>query len=102
MWFDPCAFGFPAARTLGNLGRNTITMPGRMTVDFKLGKNFDVTEATKLEFRFEGFNLFNRPNFGTPTRQAFDTRGRAGSTVGQITSTVGTARQLQFAQRFTF
>ena len=102
LWYDPCAFGFPAARTLGNLGRNTVSMPGRASVDFKLGKLFDVTEVTKLEFRFEAFNLFNRANFGTPLRNTFNSSGRPSATAGQITSTVGTSRQLQFALRMTF
>jgi hypothetical protein len=102
LYFDPCAFGFPAARTLGNLGRNTISMPGRITVDFNLSKNFDLTEVAKLQFRFEAFNLFNRPNFGTPSLSMFNTSGRPSATAGQITGTVGTSRQLQFALKLTF
>ena len=102
LWFDPCAFGFPAARTLGNLGRNTVSMPGRATVDINVSKSFEVTEAAKLQFRFEAFNLLNRANFGTPTRQVFNSSGRPGASAGLITSTVGTARQLQFALKLTF
>ncbi|HEX9595805.1 MAG TPA: hypothetical protein VF982_02905, partial [Anaerolineales bacterium] len=84
------------------LGRNTISMPGRATVDFNLSKNFDLTEAAKLQFRFEAFNLFNRVNFATPSRNMFNASGRPAATAGQITSTVGTARQMQFALRLTF
>jgi hypothetical protein len=102
MWYDPCAFVVPPAQTLGNLGRNTITMPGRFTVDFNLSKNFEITEAAKLQFRFEAFNLLNRPNFGTPSRNAFDANGRPSLTAAQITSTVLTPRQLQFALKLTF
>jgi hypothetical protein len=102
LYFDPCAFAFPPALTLGNLGRNTVTMPGRAVVDFNVSKSFDVTEAAKLQFRFEVFNLFNRPNFGTPSRQMFNSSGRPSATAGQNTSTVGTARQLQFALKLTF
>ena len=61
--------------------------------------------AQKLQFRLEIFNLFNRANFGTPTRTVF-----AGATqndpvlptAGQITRTVNTSRQLQFSAKVTF
>jgi hypothetical protein len=102
LWYDPCAFALPPARTLGNLGRNTVTMPGKMTVDFNLSKSFDVTEAARLQFRFEAFNLFNRPNFGTPATALMDNAGAPESDAGEITSTVLTPRQLQFALKLTF
>jgi hypothetical protein len=102
LWYDPCAFVLPPANTLGNLGRNTVTMPGRATVDFSLMKNFDVKEDTKLQFRFEAFNLFNRVNLGTPARTVRNTSGVLNATAGRIDSTVGTPRQLQFALKLTF
>jgi len=102
LWYDPCAFVLPPANTLGNLGRNTVTMPGRATADASLMKNFDVTEKSKLQFRFEAFNLFNRVNFGTPARTVRNTAGVLNATAGRIDSTVGTPRQLQFALKLTF
>jgi hypothetical protein len=77
-------------------------MPGKMTVDFNLSKSFDVTEAARLQFRFEAFNLFNRPNFGTPATALMDNAGAPESDAGEITSTVLTPRQLQFALKLTF
>jgi Carboxypeptidase regulatory-like domain/TonB dependent receptor len=102
LYYDPCAFVLPPANTLGNLGRNTLTMPGRATVDFSLMKNFDVTEDAKLQFRFEAFNVFNRVNFGIPARTVRNTSGVLNATAGRIDSTVGTPRQLQFALKLTF
>ena len=102
IYFDPCAFVPPPSRTITNLGRSTLIMPGRAIFDFSLSKNFDVTEAANLEFRLEAFNLFNRPNFGAPETTVYDRRGRARSNVGRITRTVTSARQLQFALRLTF
>jgi hypothetical protein len=102
LYYDPCAFVLPPANTLGNLGRNTVTMPGRATVDVSLMKNFDVTEQAKLQFRFEAFNVFNRVNLGTPSRTVRNTSGVLNATAGRIDNTVGTPRQLQFALKLTF
>jgi carboxypeptidase family protein/TonB-dependent receptor-like protein len=104
LWFDPCAFSWPAARVLGNNGRNTVIMPGRVVFDFNLSKNFDITENSKLQFKFDAFNLFNHPNFGTPGRNMFDGNGvfDASTSTGQVSSTTGSARQIQLALRYTF
>ena len=102
LYFDPCAFLLPPANTLGNLGRNTLTMPGRATLDFSLMKNFDVKEDAKLQFRFEAFNLFNRVNLGIPSRTVRNTSGVLNATAGRIDNTVGTPRQLQFALKLNF
>jgi hypothetical protein len=99
-YFDVNAFLFPAARTLGNLGRNTVIMPGNATVDFSLSKNTKVTEATSLQFRFEVFNLLNRVNLGIPARGIFNASGNRQATAGRITSTRGTSRQIQFGLKY--
>jgi len=103
LYFDPCAFSFPVGNALGNLGRNTLIMPGRATVDFSLHKTFPVTENSNMQFRFEAFNLFNRVNLGIPARGVFDDGGdRDDADVAEINSTSGSARQLQFALKYTF
>jgi hypothetical protein len=104
LYFDPCAFSWPAARVLGNLGRNTVLMPGRIVFDFNLSKNFDITENSKLQFKFDAFNLFNHPNFGTPGRAMFNGNGAfdASTGTGQVSSTTGSARQIQLALRYSF
>jgi hypothetical protein len=101
-YFDPNAFLWPATRTLGNLGRNTLTIPGLATVDFSLAKEFKVRETSGLQFRFEAFNFFNHPNFGAPDRNIFDRNGVRNSTAGRITNTVTTARQIQLALKYIF
>ncbi|MBI2822597.1 MAG: TonB-dependent receptor, partial [Acidobacteria bacterium] len=63
-YFDPLMFGFPAARTIGNLGRNTLISPGVANLDFSLSKNVRATERVHAQFRVECFNLLNRANLG--------------------------------------
>jgi len=65
-------------------------------------KNFTIKESTRLEFRSEFYNLFNRANFGIPGVTVYDRNGRLRSDVGQITSTTTSARQIQLALRFMF
>ena len=60
----------------GNLGRNTLTAPGLAIFDFSLFKNFALSEANRLQFRAEFFNLFNRPNFASPAVTPWDSSGR--------------------------
>ena len=42
--------------------RNAFRGPGAWDFDLSLSKNFAVTERFKLEFRAEGFNIFNHHN----------------------------------------
>jgi hypothetical protein len=95
-WFSPSAFATPAPYTYGNAGRNTIVGPGRTNYDASLFKNFTVHEEMQFQFRFEAFNAFNHPQFGYPNQTI------GNSQVGQITSIVGNARNLQASLRFQF
>jgi hypothetical protein len=100
-WFDTSCFLLPAAGTIGNLGRNTVTGPGYEALDMALFKNLSLGGARRLQLRFEGFNITNHVNFGLPSTTVFSSSGPV-STAGQITSIVGTARQFQFGAKITF
>jgi len=66
-WFNPCAFVEPTVPAFGNLGRNTLIGPSFRDLDFSLAKEIPLgSEARKLQFRVESFNLANRPNFDIP------------------------------------
>jgi hypothetical protein len=95
-WFSPSAFATPAPYTYGNAGRNTIVGPGRTNYDASLFKNFTIHEQMMFQFRFEAFNAFNHPQFNYPNQTI------GNSQVGQITSVVGNARNLQASLRFQF
>jgi hypothetical protein len=105
LWFDPCAFTVQPLGFFGNLGRNTVTGPDRVTLDFSLLKNTAIpriSEQFRVQFRAEFFNITNHPNFGLPGLRLVDNRGSYDRRAGVITSTAGgtTARQIQFGLKF--
>ncbi len=93
----------PRGLAMGTVERNTTITPGVANVDLTFLKDTPLWgESNALEFRFELFNLFNRPNFGTPASNLFTNRGGRRSNAGQITRTRTTSRQIQLALRFVF
>ena len=106
-WYDPSAFALQGAGFIGNLGRNTLIGPKFFDFDMAVGKTTRVKENISLEFRVEAFNLFNHPSFGIPGQYLYtgvdqNGNGIPNPTAGRITSTVGSARQLQFAFKVRF
>ena len=112
-WFNPAAFVLQTAGFYGNVGRNVLTGPGFANVDLSLGKTFRITETQGIEFRADVFNMFNHPNFATPSSPAApqvnggvivfpDATGVAAATAGQIFRTVTDSRQIQFSLRYRF
>ncbi len=97
-WFDTSAFVFPTPYVIGNAGRNILTGPGIVSTDVSLQRNFLIKrrEGMRVEFRAEGFNLFNHPQLGTPAL----TLGNA--QFGSISSTARANRQLQFGLKLLF
>jgi hypothetical protein len=77
-------------------------------MDLAVTKSFDLSslsESMRLRFRWETFNLFNHANFGIPglTQGIFAaTNIDRGGTLGQIESTIGTERVMQFGVRVEF
>jgi hypothetical protein len=101
-YFDPSLFVVQRRGFYGNLGRNTLITPGLAQVDLSLIKGFTVREGQRIEFRSEFFNVFNRANFGYPSTGLFNSSGARLAAAGRITSTSTTARQVQFALKYTF
>jgi hypothetical protein len=60
-------FTFETLGTFGNSQRRFFHGPGLNNTDLALQKTFGFTEATKLEFRAEAFNVFNHTQFNTPS-----------------------------------
>jgi hypothetical protein len=96
-WFDTTAFKMPELFTFGNASAFMVEEDGRINFDVSLGKKFRTFESQALEFRTEFFNLPNHVSFTMPSTGTLVSSG----TFGQIT-TATTARQIQFALRYTF
>ncbi len=110
-WFNINAFQLQPLYTYGNVGRNTVIGPGFFAWDFSTLKNFNFTERTYLQFRFECFNCANHPAFGDPgqtvTLNRTDANGFAiagTGTFGQITTTRPgiDMRTIQFSLKVAF
>jgi hypothetical protein len=99
-YFDTEQFAVPPARTIGDLGRNTLIGPGLVSLDLGLTKNMVFSGRTRLQFRVEVFNVLNRVNLGVPNLSVFNAAGRRLANAGFIESTSTTARQLQLGARF--
>jgi hypothetical protein len=82
-YFNTAAFTTNAPGTFGNSGRNIMQGPGVNNLDFALMKNFPFRERYKLQFRWEAFNLLNRPMFADPDTTVTD------SAFGMITNSKG-------------
>jgi hypothetical protein len=101
-WLNPAAFTLPAVGSFGNSGRNTVFGPGLAQIDVSVVKNTRLSESSNLQFRAEGFNLFNHPNFAQPGAVfGSGSFGRILNTLGR-TLGMGTARQIQLALRMQF
>jgi hypothetical protein len=115
-FINPAAFGLPARLVYGNAPRNVARGPGLLQFDSSLSKSFAITESQKIEFRLDGFNLFNRPQYGQPDgflgTVTYNAAGVASLTAnpffGQSRSPLsvdigtGTNRSLQFSLRYSF
>jgi hypothetical protein len=99
-YINESCYTFPAPSTrLGNAGRNSIVGPGFADLDFSTLKNIlvsKISDSSRIQFRAELFNVFNRPNFGLPNNSLFTAAGAPVGNAGLITSTATASRQIQF------
>jgi len=83
-WFNPAAFVAPANGAWGNLGRYVANGPGNYEFDTSLQKRFRISERLGLDLRAAAYNLFNHPQYGSPSGNF------SSSSFGRITSTLNT------------
>ena len=108
-WLNAAAFANPPAATaigqtdwtpLGGAPTQA-TAPGFHRGDISMGKQWRTSEATRLEFRAEFFNVTNTPNFAKPSSLNFGNT----KNFGQITATRDNpddARELQLGLKLIF
>ena len=80
-YLNPAAFVTNPAGTFGNTGRAPFITPTINSTDAAMMKNWTFRERYGVQFRWEMFNAFNHPSFGTPNTDPTQ------SNFGQITNT---------------
>ena len=93
--FTPGQFTQPTLGTDGNEKQNLFREPNFAETDAAIYKNNKIWESVNLQFRFEFFNLFNRPNLGFVDADPIDPN------FGKVTSQQ-LPRWWQIAARITF
>ena len=121
-FFNPFAFARPQGSSgdlYGNAGRNILIGPQYNRTDLSLFKNIRFNEHTRLQLRWEVFNVFNEANYKLPTFllpnniSATTTGGvttpaitleelRTQTNVGRPTELATAMREMQFAVRLIF
>jgi hypothetical protein len=94
-WFNPNSFAPETRGVIGDAGENFFHGPGINDFDFALYKDTRITESTKVELRFEFFNIFNHTQF---TSVGNDINS---STFGRATN-ARAPRYIQLAAKFYF
>lgn len=91
-WFNTSCFVGAQQGSYGDAGRNIIEGPGLFNTDLSLVKNWAFAgERHRVEFRAEGFNIFNHTNFA-----GIDDLVQQDTTFGQIRTALP-SRQIQLA-----
>ncbi|HEY1657648.1 MAG TPA: carboxypeptidase regulatory-like domain-containing protein [Candidatus Sulfotelmatobacter sp.] len=97
-YFNTSLFSLQPLGTFGNARRRFFYGPGLDNYDLALQKNVPVTEGKSLQFRFEGFNVFNHAQFYGPA--SIDGNINS-STFGEVVSAAA-PRLMQAAVKFVF
>lgn len=92
---NPACFQLATANTYGNEHPAQFFGPPNKDMDFSLLKEFPLPwEKMRLQFRAEVFNLFNTPNFTSPSVTAVPSFGPVNSSGTGYTNAAGTTGNL--------
>jgi hypothetical protein len=97
-YFNTSLFSLQPLGTPGNAKRRFFYGPGIDNYDMALLKSVKLTESRSLQFRFEGFNVFNHAQFYGPASVNGNINS---STFGQVVSAAA-PRLMQAAVKFIF
>jgi hypothetical protein len=98
-FYDPAAFANVTERRYGTTGRNQFRGPGYNNYNMSLFRTFGLPGRARLQFRVEGFSLFNRPQWSQPNGSV------TSGDFMRITSTRGEgggSRYIRFGGRLDF
>jgi hypothetical protein len=100
--FAPVNIPSNQPQRFGDSGRDNIRGPGFLNLDSGLFRDFRIKERVTLQFRAEGLDVLNHPNFANPGADI-----STPSTFGYVTATVSApvpnaGRQFRFATRVVF
>ncbi len=112
LWWDPTLFrttpvdtvaqlqGYKAGVLTAEFGNATVRNPNErgpwfLSENISIARTFDI-QRTRLEFRFEVFNLLNRTIWGTPDSNI------TSANFGRVTTLNSAPRQMQIGLRFEF
>jgi len=101
--FDTTRFNTVSSQQLGsNIATfgtryGNLRQDGAANVDLSMIKDTAITEKVKLQFRFEAFNAFNRPEFDAPSSLT-----PTSSTFGKLTTQPNLPRSIQMALRLAW
>ncbi len=98
-FFNTKAFAIAQNGKFGNCGVASLSGWPHHNFDMSLFKNFDITENSRLQMRWEFFNAFNTPQFRDPNNSV--TSGQFGRTT-QVVDPLREGRVIQFGLRFVF
>jgi hypothetical protein len=109
----PLFTGSGANRTLvlpagiGSLGRDTVRTPGEFDLDMAVGREFQITDRSRMRLRVEAFNILNHTNFKEPNTSLTVTTNAQGQPIFNspgfgIITTSRAARFLQLVARYEF
>jgi trimeric autotransporter adhesin len=94
-WFNTNAFVAPAAGNYGDASRNSIELPGTVSVNGALSRTVSFGETRSLEARISANNIFNTVQYSGVSTQINS------NTFGQVTKAAG-MRSFTYTARFRF
>jgi hypothetical protein len=95
-WLDNSGFTGTGPEQFGNCpAQGPVRGPGFGDVDLSIQKNFPITETTRIQFRADFLNAFNRVNLNAPATSC------CGGTMGLI-NTSQDPRNIQFALKLYY
>ena len=96
-WFNTACFALQPQFAFGNAPRNSVLAPGYADVDLGVQRDITLRGDTRLQLRWEVFNVFNRVRFAGPATTLSDPFN-----FGKVTSQANAPRSGQFALKLNF